>query len=482
MYPGAEQVPSTRQEKNKKRAIMSRRSTQETQNRLSKGGSIRLTPSDIAHLCCPNGKSQHIVWDSAIPGLGVRVSKTGRKSFVLKKTFTVNGTRKDFKTNLGNCLTLSIDEARKKSIDIISQTEATGLTPAEAQAIEERKAEQARKHAEKLANEKQREQQNLQKYTLGALCIAYVNHLKFSGKVSHAQVKSQLDVHVFVAHPELADKPAAHITRKDIATILETMLTKGIRASVSRVRAYLVTAFNLAIQVDGDIVARRHFSGFEIENNPALHTAARSLRRLCGVGNRVLDITELQNYYRALLELPEGPAKNTLLMSLLLGGQRMTQLIRTQRSDLDLQAGVITLQDGKGNRDRPRLHALPLVGPALELARQLDAQAAKAHSEYLFYSEVKPQQPVINDFVSRTGNKLANTLLEQGKVRSKFTVADIRRTIETMLARERVPMEVRAQLQSHGLSGVQFRHYDRHDYMQEKAEALKVLQRFLVAR
>lgn len=54
----------------------------------------------------------------------------------------------------------------------------------------------------------------------------------------------------------------------------------------------------------------------------------------------------------------------------------------------------------------------------------------------------------------------------------------MRRTIEIMLARKRMSMEVRTQLQSHGLSGVQFRHYDQHNYMQEKVEALKVLQKF----
>jgi len=37
---------------------------------------------------------------------------------------------------------------------------------------------------------------------------------------------------------------------------------------------------------------------------------------------------------------------------------------------------------------------------------------------------------------------------------------------------------VRAQLLSHGLGGVQHRHYDRHSYMDEKIEALQELERF----
>lgn len=38
-----------------------------------------------------------------------------------------------------------------------------------------------------------------------------------------------------------------------------------------------------------------------------------------------------------------------------------------------------------------------------------------------------------------------------------------------------VPIEVRAHLQSHGLSGVQARHYVRHDYLPEKEQALRSL-------
>ena len=41
------------------------------------------------------------------------------------------------------------------------------------------------------------------------------------------------------------------------------------------------------------------------------------------------------------------------------------------------------------------------------------------------------------------------------------------------------PAHVRAQLQSHGLGGVQARHYDRHDYMDEKRDALRAWERRL---
>jgi hypothetical protein len=63
-------------------------------------------------------------------------------------------------------------------------------------------------------------------------------------------------------------------------------------------------------------------------------------------------------------------------------------------------------------------------------------------------------------------------LLAQGLVTAPFTPGDLRRTVETRLAALGVPQEVRARLQSHGLGGIQARHYDRHGYVDEVREAL----------
>jgi isopentenyl-diphosphate delta-isomerase len=81
--------------------------------------------------------------------------------------------------------------------------------------------------------------------------------------------------------------------------------------------------------------------------------------------------------------------------------------------------------------------------------------------------------------------ELAATLLAQPKaqrvVHEMFGLRDLRRTAETALARMGVSKDVRGQIQSHGLGGVQTRHYDRHDYMQEKTAALDAWVRYLEA-
>ncbi len=56
-----------------------------------------------------------------------------------------------------------------------------------------------------------------------------------------------------------------------------------------------------------------------------------------------------------------------------------------------------------------------------------------------------------------------------------FQLKRIRSGVETLLAANGFSREIRGHLQSHGLTGVQARHYDGHDYMPEKLRAIGVL-------
>ena len=64
-------------------------------------------------------------------------------------------------------------------------------------------------------------------------------------------------------------------------------------------------------------------------------------------------------------------------------------------------------------------------------------------------------------------------MLTTKELREGFEMRDLRRTCETMLAALGVSSDIRAQVQSHGLGGVQARHYDRHNYMAEKRSTLE---------
>jgi hypothetical protein len=75
---------------------------------------------------------------------------------------------------------------------------------------------------------------------------------------------------------------------------------------------------------------------------------------------------------------------------------------------------------------------------------------------------------------------VADTMLAADELPGgRFTPGDLRRTVETTLSGAHVSKETRARLQSHGLNGVQERHYDKHECMAEKRAALEVLYNLL---
>ena len=80
-----------------------------------------------------------------------------------------------------------------------------------------------------------------------------------------------------------------------------------------------------------------------------------------------------------------------------------------------------------------------------------------------------------------------NTTLSQWAVDASGTSIDdfllkrVRSGVETLLSSQSVPMEHRGHLQSHGVSGVQAKHYDAYEFFWEKVDALEVLHKCLMS-
>jgi len=175
--------------------------------------------------------------------------------------------------------------------------------------------------------------------------------------------------------------------------------------------------------------------------------------------------------------MSETPKRDLLLLCLLLGGQRPTQLLRARLVDLDLSGNTITLFDPKGARSQPRVHILPLTDEAARILNRLAERSASfvnvsdGKSSLLFTSDGMRGLRV--ETVSALVNDIATEMLEAKELRESFQLRDLRRTCETMLAAMGMSSDIRAQVQSHGLGGVQARHYDRHNYMGEKLSTLE---------
>lgn len=325
----------------------------------------------------------------------------------------------------------------------------------------EREAEAAAKRSEALRTQ----------FSLAKLCAAYSDCLETRGKSSAASVRSTLALHVAAAHPEIAAKPAQDVTKADGALIVRRLIEDGKKRTAGLVRSYLHAAYRLAQTAEGDPTAPAALIPFGIDMNPMA-----GVRAVVTDGrDRVLTDDELRAFLGRIKQNGTPPGE-LVLMALMLGGQRPAQLARCTLADFDAEAGTLTLHDPKGRRSKPRKHVLPLQGATLDriiaLAARARAQGAQARQQPALLFSNDGTRPADFNKASAIVREISRQMVTAKESSKPFQMRDLRRTVETMLSAMGFGKDTRAQLLSHGLSGVQSQRYDWHDYLPEKRAVL----------
>lgn len=401
----------------------------------------RLTRPRITAFKSPEGQQQAFLWDTVAPRLAVRAT-VGAKSFV----FEAKLNRQTIRRTIGDVRAWNLDDARAEANRLQTMIDQ-GTDPRELD--RERAAAIATAKAAREAAV--REAESRKHYTLRAMCSAYVDHLRVRGKLKTARdVKSAFNVHVF-SHPTIADLPAREVTSHQIAAMVRKVREAGKERTAGILRNYLVAAFNAARRAPFDSGMSSELIKFDVTDNPAAIVPAIAVNR----GERVLSSDELKEY---VSRLGNDQAGQALQVALLAGSQRMAQLLRAKVSDYDEETQTLRLWDAKGKRRSAREHLLPLGPKAAVVVMELVAQRCDVNGSILDVSE------------RTAGNRLAQISAAMGG--ETFGLRDIRRTTETMLASMGISRDTRAQLLSHGISGVQDAHYDKYSYTNEKRAAL----------
>lgn len=302
--------------------------------------------------------------------------------------------------------------------------------------------------------------------SLHALMLAYADALEARGKGAARDVRGMTRLHVAEAFPAYADAPAREFTRRQATEVMRRLVERGHGRTAGKLRSYLRAAFALALRAESDPAAPAKMLGFGIEANPIADTAA--MPQFNRTRSRALAEGELRALWTRL-KATDTPSALAIRLSLLLGGQRFEQLLRARVADFDAEAATLTLYDPKGRRTEPRAHVLPLGKLAGELVAGLAERASAAKVAHLFPAdEGRSLDPRT---VSKFLQGVRRAMLAAGEA-ADFQLSDLRRTCETRLAELGISKDLRAQLQSHGLGGVQARHYDRYEYLREKRAAL----------
>lgn len=410
-----------------------------------------LTIERIKVFSCPPGKAQIFFWDKEVPRLAVRVTSAGVKAFIFEGKLN----RSTIRWTIGKTGDWTIEDARKEARRLQALLDK-GIDPREQEQAQ--KAEKAEKKAAAEAN---------QKYTFKTLLKTYTDYLDAQGKKKSASgARSVIKVHVLETDPTLSAKPATSITSHDIATLIRQAREKEKERTAGILRSTICAAYNCGRRAAFDTELPSAFIKFNIVNNPVdvIPTIA------VNAGNRTLNKDELKNYMAAL---GTDTVDLALKLALFSGGQRMAEILRAKITDWNEDTKTIRLLDPKGKRRTPREHLLPLGPVASSIVSELVKRSEAKDTTLLFPSRTG-KTPIDS---SMPGPRI--TEIAAATCGDQFNLLDIRRTVETMLASLGVSRDIRAQLLSHGISGVQAQHYDRHDYLKEKHAVLIKWERHL---
>jgi integrase len=389
--------------------------------------------------------NQMMYWDSEITGFGVRVSPGGSRSFFYQGR--LNGKVK--KVTIGRLGPITAEQARKEAKRIQSKLEL-GQDPSPP-----------------------KEKTSTTAATFGDLMTAYVELLESQGKLSVQAVRNQIAKDIEQAHPKLWEAPAASIDLDDCMKVVGQLKDEDKPRQADKIRSYIRTAFSEAINARGDVNMPASMRRLNIKFNPA-----RDMRKVKGSSkakDRALSLAEFKTYWEHVQELP-APKKSLAILHILTGGQRQQQLARVKIADIDNDTSSMTILDFKGRRDEPRRHIVPLLPETLEAISNITGSG-----EYVFSCD-GGKTPIHNAYLNDITKSICEKMQENNELEgSPFTAGTIRATIETRLIAKpySVSGDVLANLLSHGMGGVQQRHYQHHSFFEEKLDALNKLKRML---
>lgn len=328
----------------------------------------------------PSSGKRDTYLDSKTPGLQLRVTETGAKTFSLYRR--IKGGQPE-RITLGKFPAMTVEQARKQAA-IINASIAEGANPAEAK----------RAHRGEL--------------TFGQMFTEYEERhgaKKRSWKTDESINKNHLQ--------PLAAKKLSVITKADVSRILSDLEKAGkAGATVNNVRALISTVFNRAIEW-----------GYAT-HSPIVGTKTRSKVKR----DRFLQSDELPRFFESLGAEPNETLRDYIMLALLTGIRR-TNLLEMQWKHVNLTDGIWRVPRTKNNEPQN----VTLSPEALNLLTARNESAADG-AIYVFPGDgetghiVEPKKAVIR-VMQRAGIPYGR------KVENGVTLHDLRRTLGSWQAK-----------------------------------------------
>ncbi|MCZ2103086.1 MAG: integrase family protein [Comamonadaceae bacterium] len=395
---------------------------------------IELTAGAIERLTCrTDTKAQVFLRDTKAPGLRVRASNTGHKSFV----FEAKLNRQTIRRTIGDVRAWTIEQARTEARRLAVLIDE-GVNPSELE------REQQAQH------EAQRQQQEAQAVTVGDAWAAYIEarrphwgalHLRDNvGMMAPGGEPKKRGKGTTEPGPlaQFASMRLADVTPEAVQAWADTEAQR--RPTRARLGLHLFHAFVNWCSEQPDYAAAVP------EKNPARSRRAREALGKPQAKHDALMKEQLAAWFGAVQTL-RSAAASAYLQCLLLTGARPGELVALRWDDVNTQWRGLTLRDkdeSKGGRDGQRV--IPLTPYVHHLLASLPRR-----SEWVFSSDTKPQP------ISRPHRRLADVCAVAGI--EGLTLHGLRRSFGSLSEWLELPAGVVAQIQGHKPSATAEKHY-----------------------
>ena len=353
-------------------------------------------------------------------GLGIRVTSNGTKTFYYRYLYFGRPRR----MTLGTYPDVSLKEAREKQNDA-KKLLGKDIDPGE-HAIHERQREFEAETVKELVNE------YLEKW-------AKVN------KKSWKEDERVLNKEVI---PRWGNKKAKAITRRDVLSLLDTILARRAPGSANQTFEIIRRMFRFGIERD------------ILDTTPCygVRKPAKSRQR-----DRVLSQSEVKTFWENVDKIDATPGIILALKLQLVTAQRRGEIAKAKAkwNEIDFDSGWWTIPGINSKNELS--HRVPLSTMAIDLFKQL--KDLSEDSEYVLPSPIAAKA-IDGHSITRAVARNRNILgIEY------FTPHDLRRTAASHMTSVGIPRLVVSKILNHAESGVTAV-YDRHSYDKEKQEGL----------
>lgn len=368
--------------------------------------------------------------DEQVPGLIVRVTDKGTRTFMLQARFT--SAAGPVRRSLGIYPELSLEKARIKARAWRTMLKE-GVDPAQAEA------------AQRLA------QQRMAANTFAAVADAFVAEITRRGQRKAREVERDLQ-REFVSR--WGKQPVTSITALDVKSVIDAAKARDAPYQAHNLLGTVRRLFDWAIDQ----------GTYGLETSPCDRLRPKSLIGKKKPRQRVLSDSELRAFWRATAEIdyPYGPLFRLLLLTVL----RKNEVAEAVWSEFDLAKRLWAIPAPRMKAEFPHLVLLPPA--AFELISGLPRFNSGPH----IFTTTGGRKPV-NGF-SKAKVRLDALMRRDCPDLQPWIIHDLRRTGRTHLSGfPSVTYNVAELVIAHARKGLD-RVYDQYAYLDEKRRALEL--------